>query len=148
MGIERNLNMPIAIKVVSLCDCRHGHAQDTGPPVNASLKVSLSFVPSTQFILFILCYKWSAIFLKLPKHQPQRRLGTILTANRVLWRPEKRKEVCLDVPLSRKYRHSDYEVQAINFKPTIRELNKGLLCSLKNEHNPITHSDIGKRTNG
>ena len=42
--------------------------------------------------------------------------------------------------MSRKYRHSDYEVQAINLKPTTRELNKGLLCSLKNEHNPITHS--------
>jgi len=49
---------------------------------------------------------------------------------------------------SRKHRHSDYEVQAISFKPTIRELNRGLLCSLKNEDNPITHSDIGKRTYG
>jgi len=46
----------------------------------------------------------------------------------------------LERSMSRKYRHSDYEVQAINLKPTIRELDKGLLCSLKNEHNPITHS--------
>ena len=47
--------------------------------------------------------------------------------------------------MSRECGHSNYKVQAIS-KPTIKELNKVLLCSLKNEHNPITHSDIGKRT--
>jgi len=62
--------------------------------------------------------------------------------------PREKKGCMFERSMSHKYRHSDYEVQVINLKPTIRELNKGLLCSLKNEHNPITHSDTGKRTDG